>query len=154
MLDEEVAVQIDYSLNMEQMILADRYDHVGPFLRNNEPIQGRISGNGIVTANLALVHIDRIISTDGALSAIQNLKLVPAGLEHLLAFALERPDLQRQIFVAALGSIWQRATDSKKDDRCAPFIWGDVKRRCLSLHWIGMNWPDKYYRFLAVRPTI
>lgn len=137
---------LDYSLSKLQMIAAGKYDYVNDFLRNNNPIEGKIGGSGQVEVTLELVHFDRGISTKDALKEIQKRGLEPAGIEHLLALGVKHPDLQREFSIVALGSVWRHSLGFRR----VSYLWDGGGVRKLRLDWDDGGWLGNY-RFLAVR---
>lgn len=140
-------LDVDYAKTKLAMIKAGHYDFVNDFLRDNDPVKGRIDGFGTVQAALELVHFNRIISTADALKEIKKRGLIPAGVEHLLALGAKHSNLQKEFPIVALGSVWQNSDGG----RSVPYLWGSSDGdRYLRLYWIADVWSGDY-RFLAVR---
>jgi hypothetical protein len=128
------------------MIKAGNYDYVNDFLQNNDPVEGKIKGTGIVEVTLERVHFNEIVSTKEAIKRIKERGLLLAGAEHLFALGAKHPDLQREFPIVALRSVW---LDSY-GDRDVPCLWDVYGGRCLDLYWIGRDWGGDC-RFLTVR---
>ncbi len=136
---------VDYSKSKAEMIKDGNYGYVNELLRDNDPVEGKIDGSGIVEATLELIRFNRVISTADALSEIKKRGLVPAGIEHLLALGAKHPNLQKEFPIVALGSVWQ----SPHGNRCVAYLhrWHD--ERGLRLSWHDGDWRESY-RFLVV----
>jgi hypothetical protein len=104
------AVKIDYSMSVNQMIDAGRYDN-DPHERRSGP-RGfpafsdmfHIEGTGIAETEVFLVDLGR--TGRNARRMLQALGLEPARFEHLLALGAQHPDVHRHHKLAAVGSLW------------------------------------------------
>lgn len=139
-------VTVDYSQTKEQMIQVGKYDYVNDFLRDNDPVEGKIAGSGIVSVNLELIHFNRAIFTADAIKKIKKKGYELAGDKHLYAIGEQHPNLQKEFPIVALGSVW-RGSDGYRSVACLDG-WDD--ERGLGLHWHGNGWRGGY-RFLVVR---
>lgn len=136
-------VEVDYGKTLAEMIESGRYDWT------NDDITSKrfpIRGEGKVERALVLVHPNRMVSTDEALSELDRRGLRPAKIEELLALGITRPELQKEFPIVALGSHW---VDPHGDRYFAYLDWDDDERN-LRLRWYGNVWYE-IYRFLAVR---
>ena len=141
---KEFVASIDYSLSLEQMISAGKYDW-----KNNDITAKNfpISGIGVQDVTFELVHFDRTISTQDATKEILARGLEVAKIEHLLAFGEKYPDEQRKYPIVALGSFCLL-----EDDRYYPSLNHSDDERHLALPWYRSGWFD-VCRFLAVRKS-
>ena len=139
---------IDYSKTKADMIAAGNYSHANNFLIENEPVEGKIKGAGVVKVTLELVCFDeQMISTKEAVRRITKERyLLLAGVEHLLALGAAYPDIQRGFPIVALGSVWR----GPGGDRSVAYLdyWRDG--RDLDMDWCDGDWRGAY-RFLAMR---
>lgn len=97
---------IDYSLTLEDMIVAGRYDWV-----NNDITATRfpVKGEGTAEYEAKLFDFDRSISSEAAVRKIRAADRAnpwePARIEHLLAFGAKHPDEECRYPIVALGSV-------------------------------------------------
>lgn len=151
-------VPIDYGKSLVDMIVAGRYDWKNnnitaehfpierPKLSSDGPY--RTPGvNGTADVKLRLVHLGRDAKTKEVEEHLEAIGLLPAKIEHLLAFGAKFPDKQREFPIVALGSVWVRSVGR----RLMPFLGGGGSERVLYLHWSDptYGWVDDC-RFLAV----
>lgn len=141
---------IDYSQTKPDMIAAGKYGYVNDFLRDNEPVEGKIKGTGVVEVALELVCFDeQVISTKEVVHRITKKRgLLLAGVEHLLALGAAYPDLQRDFPIVALGSVWR----GPGGDRSVSYLDCWRGGRDLDMDWCDGDWRG-LYRFLAVRKS-
>ncbi|MFA5163525.1 MAG: hypothetical protein WC441_03275 [Patescibacteria group bacterium] len=138
-------LKIDYSLTLEQMIAAGRYDwNNGDVNARNFPLPVELSGQSL-QVQAKLFHFGHSISSQKAIEEMDKQGYRPATLVELLALGASYPDLQRKFPIIALGSIWQNANGN----RDAPFLDVDDNRRELNLNWFDNDWVGRC-RFLAV----
>ncbi len=138
-------LDVDYAKTKLQMIRAGNYGYVNDFLRDNDPVEGKIAGSGTVSVRLELVHFNRVISASDALFEIKKRGLVPAGIEHLLALGVNHPNLQKEFPIVALGSVWQ-GPGGRRYVACL-LRWSDEHK--LTLDWYDFDWRERC-RFLVV----
>ena len=137
-------ITVNYGQNLDQMIEAGQYDSVNyDITATNFPLKEK----GTVEVSIKLVHFNRSIRSEEAISELNKMGLRPATLPELLAFGAKYPQIQCQFPVVALGSIWQ----SRIGDRSVPYLWGSYSgERRLDLSSVRGRW-DWNYRFAAVR---
>lgn len=102
---EAQTIIIDYSLILEQMVAAGRYDW------KHDDITAEhfpITGNGVITLETKLFHFNRLIQSEEAtkliVSADLNNSWQVAKIEHELAYGTAYPEEQRKFPIIALGS--------------------------------------------------
>jgi hypothetical protein len=137
-------ITIDYSQSLDEVIKAGIYDRWDDTIAaENFPI----TGEGKVTFQLVLFHVNRSIRGEDAIKEMTQMELEPAKIEHLLAYGAlawrRDPEL-----VVALGSVWS----DPRGRRCVPYLDGLCGNRRLSLAWWAGGW-DGRWRFLAVRKS-
>ena len=138
-----LAVFVDYSLSLPQMIAAGKYDWVNPDItEKNFPLDKR---KGTVEVQPELIHIGHNISSDDALQELDGRGYRAATAEELLAFGAKYPDKQREFPIVALGT-----GRHLFDERHVLYLDRDRSERFLNLCWFDLDWIDNY-RFLAVR---
>ncbi len=137
------SIVVDYDMSVEDAVKGGRYDWSNSDITTKNFPTTR---TGVSTVDVELVHFNRAISTDDALTELKKQGLRPAELHELLALGRERPDLQRGFPVVALGSLWQ----SRFGYRFAPCLGRDGSERDLYLYWVAYDW-DEISRFAAVR---
>ena len=139
-------VVIDYGKTVEQMKKDGRYNW------SNDNINSRnftVSGTGVVTANLELVHLNRVVSSEDVLAYMESNGLRAATVEELLMFGVTYPDIQRDFPIICLGSSWVGPDGS----RLVPYLFRGGSVRKLDLGWFGDGW-GAGCRFLAVRKSV
>ncbi len=134
-------ITVDYDLSLTQMIRQGRYSrHDENIIDTHFPIKGE----GAISFDLELISFDRKLPIQEVLTELESRGLVPAKIEHLLAFGAQYPDTQREFFIVAFGSSW---------DRRVPYLHKENNgERWLGLGRVGSTsgkWQD-YYRFLAI----
>ncbi|MCC6639241.1 hypothetical protein IT409_01635 [Candidatus Falkowbacteria bacterium] len=132
---------INYSLTLEEMIALGRYDWC-----NHEITSKRfpIVGDGIQEINFHLINFGRSITTEEARRELARQDLMPAKIEHLLAFAAKFPDEQKQFPIISLNSF------SLIRGGCRYVSLGYTgNQRELNLDLDDDCWRD-YYRFLVI----
>jgi hypothetical protein len=137
-------VVVNYDQNIKEMIKAGNYDWENYDINDkNFPVVGV----GQEEHKLVLVHLDKAVTTKEALEEIGRRGLLPAKLEHLLAFGAKYPEKQREFPIVELGSGWVNPDGS----RHVAFLFEVVGRRGLRLRWgdPGDQWGG-HSRFLAV----
>ena len=136
--------EVDYDLSFEEMVAAGHYDWRNDNLNErNFPIKGkgkkRFEGK-LFAANCSSEEgIKHILAED------QVKPWKPGETEHILAFGVAFPDVQRKTPVVALGS-----SAGVGGIRDVPFLDGSVAERNLFLGWWGDDWSGGC-RFLGVR---
>lgn len=129
------------------MIYADRYNR----LRNENITEDKfpVKGEGCVEFEYAFFSFDHPISSKDAVVQITTSDSEnpwePAKIEHLLAYGVKNPEVQRKYLIIALGSIGE--VDGKHR---VPYLYGSGAGRWLSLDFWGCDWNDNPC-FLAVR---
>ena len=141
---ETFPVVVNYDMTLAAMIAAGRYNFINDSITDEHfPLQ---TGVGSVEVTIQLVHFNRYISSDDAISELDRQGLRPVWLEELLAFGAAYPENQREFPVVALGSVW-RGSDGR---RGVPCLWSGSDGRDLRLGWCGGGW-DGRCRVAAVR---
>jgi len=137
-------ITVDYSMTLEQMIAAGRYDWVNS---NITPEHYPLVGSGTVTLDAQLVHYGRDMSSEAVLADLDQKGLRSATIAELLAFGAKYPELQRQFPIVELGSVAGVGGGRRVAylDRCD-------RRRGLDLRWFDRGWLARS-RFLAFRKS-
>ncbi len=145
---EEFKLVLDFSMTLEQMVAAGKYDW-----KNDDIIaqQFSVAGEGQIEYEAKLFNFERSVSSEDAEKGIRD--AVPAGrwepgkIEHLLAFGAAYPEEQRQNPIVCLGSV---SNGKVFGQRQVPYLYRRVIGRSLHLDWYGNSW-HPLYRFLGVR---
>ncbi len=143
-LNPNYPITIDYSLGLDQMIERGNYEDT-----DSDIIKFFfIEGEGKINVDLEIIAFDKNLTTAEILTGLEAQGLVPARLEHLLAFGAAYPEEQLEVHLIALGSSW---VDSG-GDRSVPYLGWNGHGRFLSLRWgyPGDQWNNGFSRFLAV----
>jgi len=142
---ETYKVVVDYGKSLAQMIEAGDYGWFNDSINDkNFPLQGV----GQHEVELVLVHLNRNATTKEVLEYLDNQGLIPAKIEHLLAFGVAYPEIQKEFPVVALGSVWVGVNGSRN----YPCLDCDDDQRKLDLIWYGGDYPwGGTCRFLALR---
>lgn len=147
-------LEIDYSLTKLQMVEAGHYDYASGHIRENDPLRGEISGSGIVSVNLELIDLSRVLSevrSGRPLAEIANRGLKMAGIEHLLALGARFPYWQTEFPIVAPGSVWQFPSGITHDAySLVAYLDSRFGKRRLYLDWGISAWDGKC-RFLFVK---
>lgn len=108
-----------------------------------------VSTKGQAELTFELVHFNKIMATKDVLEVLDSISLRPATLEELVSFSLKHPELQREFWIAGLGSYCHWPSD-----RSVPILRRTGDKRALSLDWgdLGDSW-RKDDHFLAVHKT-
>jgi hypothetical protein len=142
-LSSKFTVSVDYGKTVEEMVAAGRYDwHNDNITTKNFPV----SGTGVVTVDLELVHLNKAVSSEEVLAHLEANGLRPATIEELLAFGAIYPEIQRKFPIVCLGSFWVDPSGI----HVVPYLGKGGSNRRLNLLWFVSVWGD-YCRFLAVR---
>lgn len=141
--DDVYRITVDHTLNLKEAISAGRYDWTnGDINDKNFPD----TETGKADADMYLVHFNRLISSDDAISELATRGLRPATLRELLAFGAKYPEKQREFPIIELGSVWTHR-DGYRFVACLRQFGSE---RNLGLFWGGLDWSG-YCRFAAVR---
>jgi len=136
-------LSVNYRRSVEDAVKAGRYDWTkSDITSRNFPTKRK----GTAEVAVELVHFNRSISTDEALSELDRMGYRPAELHELLAFGEKYPEVQREFPVVALGSVWQY----RYGDRRVPYLFRLGSERYLNLYWFGDD-GGGVFRFAAVR---
>ncbi len=142
---DEVALTIDYSRTLQEMINAGNYGWTNSNITEKHfPLPTELNGKN-VPVSTKLFHFNRSISSTDATSEMDKAGYRPATLAELLALGEVNPELQKKFPIVALGSVWRDASDG----RDVPVLDFDGNRRKLYLVWFDDGWPDDC-RFLGV----
>lgn len=135
-------ITVDYSLTLEQMIVAGAYDWVNSAITpKNFPVKGK----GIVILDAQFIYFGCSMSSDAIIAELDKIGLRPATHAELLAFGAKYPELQRQFLSVALGSVGEVG-----GGRFVVYLWRHADERRLNLDCFAYYWFG-YCRFLAVR---
>lgn len=136
------AVTVDYNKTIEQMVAAGKYDW-----KNNDINSRNYAHNksGIERPTIEVVHLNKSLSSEDVVDELDRMGLRPATTAELLALGEQHPDLQRQWWIVALGSV-----ASFGGLRHVPCLSGRGSGRGLGLRWWDGRW-GAYCRFAAVR---
>lgn len=136
-------VTIDYDKSAEEIMAAGKYDWVdgGVNSANFPPKQ-----KGMAKIAVELLHFGWRISTPEAISKMEEMGYRPAELYEIAFLGKQHPDVQREFFIAALGSEWR----DKKRNRFVPVLCALRGERHFRLSWGGGGW-DGFFRFAAVK---
>jgi len=99
-------------------------------------------------AEIVLVNFGREMSDPEALCGLEKRGLRPATLPELLALGATMPKLQRQFYIAALGSVWRNPVGVSLPILCES---GGNRGICLGWDVPGHKRDDANIRFAAVR---
>ena len=100
---------------------------------------------GKQSIDIILVGFDRPLESEQVTSELRDQGLRPATLKELLALGVSHPRLQREMNIAALGSIWRFG----HDDMVACLMGGEDARDLRLLTSKG-DWRP-FWRFAAVK---
>ena len=137
------SVAVEFDKTVEEMVVAGNYDW------KNDDINSKnfsVKGEGVVNVNLELVHLDKGVSSEDALTHLEENGMRPPTIEELLVFGSSYPEIQREFPVICLGSSWVNPGGGRR----VPYLSGSGSRRSLDLSWFDVGWGE-YCRFLAVR---
>lgn len=135
-------ITVDYSLSLEQMIAAGKYDW------SNSDITAKrfpLKGSGKSELEPKLFYFGQDMSSEKVIAEMDKEGFRPCTIEELLAIGEQHPELQRKFPMVALGSVAEL-----DGDRSVAYLGRNDSKRKLRLHWFGPGWPD-IYRFPAVR---
>ena len=135
-------ITVNHDLSLEQLIVAGHYDFMNPFIT---PKYFPLQGKGKEQLVVAVVTIDRSMSSEGVIAYLVEQGLRPATVAELLTFGAAFPDEQRKHEIVALGSVAE--VDGRRN---VPCLYEVGAWRLLYLDWWDGGWSG-YYRFLAVR---
>lgn len=139
-------IAVDYRQTVEEMVEAGSYCQWNADIVQKHFPHDR-EGNK-TELKVELVHFNRLIESDDAITELDKLGLRPVNSAELLTFGAAYPDVQREFPVVALGSPWV-LPDGRRVDLFLEAFYGD---RGLSLSCGGMKWSE-CYRFAAVRKS-
>lgn len=135
-------IVVDYSLSLEQMIAAGKYDW------SNSDITAKrfpLKGSGKVELEPKLFYFGRDMSSDNVIAEMDKEGFRPCTIEELLAIGEQHPELQRKFPLVALGSVAEIG-----GCRYVAYLRRRGSERELDLLWFGNDWGD-ICRFPAVR---
>ncbi len=138
----ERVITVDYSLSLQAMIAAGKYDWV-----NDDIMAERfpIVGTGRKTFRTKLFDFGRNVSSEDSVAAMKAENFMPGDHVHGLAYGAAFPEEQRKHPIACLGSSARVAGD--RDVVC---LYGGDARRSLDLRDWDDGWNDEW-RFLGVQ---
>lgn len=132
-------ITVDYTQSFDDMVEAGKYDYVDSDAKaKNWPI----TGEGKQEHKAILVHFNKGMNSEEVLAYGEEHSLEPAKAEDLLAFGAQYPELQREFFIVALGSVWQF-----HGDRNVLVLNSFDGERYLTVGWFDGDWFG-YCRFL------
>lgn len=135
-------IVVDYSLSLEQMITAGKYDW------SNSDITAKrfpLKGSGKVELEPKLFYFGRDMSSDNVIAEMDKEGFRPCTIEELLAIGEQHPELQRKFPLVALGSVAE--FNGSRNVACLIRIGSE---RELNLNWFDDDWRG-VCRFPAVR---
>jgi hypothetical protein len=135
-------IVVDYSLSLEQMIAAGKYDW------SNSDITAKrfpLKGSGKVELEPKLFYFGRDMSSDNVIAEMDKEGFRPCTIEELLAIGEQHPELQRKFPLVALGSVAEIG-----GCRYVAYLRRRGSERELDLLWFGNDWSG-LCRFPAVR---
>lgn len=140
---------VDYSQSLEQMIAIGGYDRKSDRLTAAAfPIRGA----GIVRYEPCLFSSRAAISSEEVIDLIkqedEDHPWEPAAVEHLLAFGISCPNIQRKVHVVAPAAISIVKVDNWYQ---IPYLSGGTSHRSLCLTVPCGDWNPIACQFLAVR---
>ncbi|TSC91608.1 MAG: hypothetical protein CEN90_406 [Parcubacteria group bacterium Licking1014_17] len=134
---------IDYDEDIADLLKRGKYDWKNGNV-NAKNFPPRLKGR--VKSDLVLVHFGRDMSDEQVLTELAKLDLEPADAYEDLTVGAEKPELQREFPIPAIGQHWQ----DRHGSRCVVFVCRHADERCASLDYLGGEW-DGDCRFLARR---
>lgn len=137
------SLTINYSHSVEDGVKAGQYDWTNSDITSSHFPSEEV---GTKDVSIELIHFGRNMGTSEVLSELDKMDLRPATLKEFLALGEKHPNLQREIPIVALGSVWQ---DPLGDRFCA-YLYGHGSKRGLGLRWVVSEWVGGC-RFAAVR---
>lgn len=138
-------VKVDYSLSLDTMIDAGRYNCSNDDVPKYLPVQGE--GAGVV--RLRLLYFGKEMSTELVLAELEKHGLKSATLAEVLAFGAKYPKIQRQFPVVTIGPV---NLDSSRYMAILRKLGSHPDWRCLFLGTVesGRNVWSGETRFLVV----
>ena len=134
---------VDYGMKVEEAVNRGHYDYANPSITSQN---FSTKQKGKVELVVELIHFDSLISSAEALKELDRMGYRPADLHELLAFGENYPDVQRELSVVALGSVWMHSYGH----RDVPVLLDHAGHRRVNLYWFGLNWAQSW-RFAACR---
>ncbi len=145
---ENLTTTVDYSLNLEQMILAANYGHVNSDIT---PVSFPVRGSGTATLIAQLFHLDPSASHQDVVREMEKVGFRPANIEELIAYGTIMPNEQWELDIIGFGSIGQLDQIEGRWIYGVPRIFRASQGCELNLTAFGYrDWP-KEVRFLGVR---
>ena len=135
-------VGIDQTRTLDQLIAVGKYDWVSPDLTKYFTIA---PGADYIVTLLTLLNFNQEMTSEQVLVEMDRLGLRPATLQELLSLGAQRPELQKEFPVIALGTVVRVS-----GDRRVAFLYRGDRERYLYLFWFAGQWCE-YCRFAAVR---
>lgn len=137
---ETAELEVNYDLNIQEMIDAGHYDHVELYPTTS------FKQMGMVVVEVKLFHFDRYISSKEAVREIRKAGFRSAKMEELLAFGAKLDSELLEFPITALGSgfFYSKNLYVLGIERHSSAYW-------LNGHWFGETWEEEM-RFLAVKP--
>lgn len=145
-------VVVDYGKSIDEMIKAGNYNSQSyqPF----DCYDIHVEGEGQHEVELVLVHANRKINSSEMMEELESLGLMPAKMEHLLAFGATYPEAQKQFKIVALEANWFSIHQDEGNDIYTSYL--DSKSGVRTIGYSlgydfngGPSW-DANCRFLAV----
>jgi hypothetical protein len=137
-----LTIAVDFGRSLPDMIAVGKYDSVNPAIT---PERFPVEGTGTKKFRTRLFHFGGNISSQGAITAMQNENITPATHVHGLAFGATFREEQRTYPIACLGSSARVGIG-----RGVVYLHGRGDVRDLDLFsWLG-DWSGRW-RFLGVQ---
>ncbi len=127
-------VCVNYHKTIEEMLLGGHYDFINSRVSSSN---FELSLKGAVEVQiLELVQFNKRISSREVLDYLKSKRMRPATIGEILAFGKTYPEVQRDLTIVGLGSLW---ADSG-GDQYAICLLGDEFEREVNLHPVGWDW--------------
>jgi hypothetical protein len=141
----KVALVVDYSQNLEQMIKIGKYKWISKSItENNFPLAIELSGKKVVVS-AKLFNFSKEISSEEVIYEMKKEGCHPATFAELLALGKIIPELQEQFPIVSLGFIWRSNYNFCRVTCLGSGGYG----RELYVLWFDKIWTTNYH-FLAI----
>lgn len=139
-------VKIDYTKPLKHLIALGKYDWVNSDIDDDNFPHLVMPAPYSETLDIELLHFDEYLETEEVEKRIAQQGYRPITLVELLALGAQYPELQRELPIIALGSVWR----SRGGSRFVPCLFRGGSERSLGLYWDGFRWRE-YCRFGVVK---
>ena len=145
LLDDTYRFTVNRDQRFKAVVKAGKYDRVNAAITE---AHFPLTGSGTTEQEGILVHFNRYISPNDALTELDRLGLRAPDCQELCAFGAEHPNVQRKFPIVELASVWA----NRGGDRYVADLWGNADGRDLDLVGVAYGW-DGHCRFLAFRKS-